>query len=44
MVIKLLSLFTIKTMKKFIPINFEISGTQYNSEINNSGKSAKVLY
>lgn len=23
-------------------INFEISGTQYNSEINNSGKSAKV--
>jgi len=23
-------------------IDFEISGTQYNSEINNSGKSAKV--
>lgn len=23
-------------------INFEISGTQYNSEINNSGKSAKI--
>jgi len=23
-------------------INFKISGTQYNSEINNSGKSAKV--